>query len=207
LPSGKSLNAYTLVHKLCAATENWDDATNIFQIGEIPTQQKESVETIEYGLENYQSSPWRKKVSLQMRGSAELNDEIVIDAAQAGIVMHEQLSKIRYRQDLNRYIGLPLHEDLKAIVDHPELTHWFSEDWNVANEVPILLPGGDFKRIDRLNWREKETVVIDFKTGAKRKKDHYQVKDYMKILAQMGYQGIKGFLVYLQDLEVETVGK
>ncbi len=207
LPSGKSLNAYTLIHKLCADTENWDDATNIFQVGEIPTQQNEAVETIEYGLENYQSSPWRNKVSLQMRGSAELNDEIVIDAAQAGIVMHEQLSKIRYRQDLDRYIGLPVHEDLRAIVDHPELADWFSDDWNVANEVPILLPGGDFKRIDRLNWRENETVVIDFKTGAKRKKDHYQVKDYLKILAQMGYTGIKGYLVYLQDLEVEEVAK
>ena len=203
--SDKSLKAYALAHQLCSVKESYDKNQNTYQTGELPEQAKKPLDTVEYGLKNYLCGPWRDKVGLQLKRSAELNDEIVLDAAQEGIAMHDRLSKIRYRRDLDKYIGLPVYDDLKAIVDHPDLANWFSEDWQVSNEVPILLPGGDFQRIDRLNRREGETIVIDFKTGSKRKKDLQQVKDYMKTLGQMGYRGIKGHLVYLQKMEIAEV--
>jgi len=85
------------------------------------------------------------------------------------------------------------------------LEDWFETHWKVENEVGILLPGGDFKRIDRVNYKENETVVIDFKTGSPKSKDKTQVKEYMDILGQMGFPGIKGRLVYLTDFNVMEV--
>jgi CRISPR/Cas system-associated exonuclease Cas4 (RecB family) len=51
--------------------------------------------------------------------------------------------------------------------------------------------------------RGDEVVVVDFKFGRKRQKYHSQVKEYMDLIAQMGYRQVKGYLwyVYLNELE------
>ena len=72
-------------------------------------------------------------------------------------------------------------------------------------EKPILLPGGEMKRIDRLIRKGDKWQVIDFKTGKPRTKDHEQVKEYMAILREMGYHDLQGFLVYLDPVTVTEV--
>lgn len=203
--SSKNLSAYALIHQLCVDGEHWDEANAKYEVGELLAVKSIDSETLEYGLKSYLSSPWRGKVSVQIKGSAALSEEIFEDAKQEGIQMHDLLSKIHYEKDINKYAGSPMYEALREIVQHPELRDWFQDHWEVANEVSILLPSGESKRIDRLIMKEGQTTVIDFKTGAERKKDQYQVKEYMKILGEMGYSGIKGFLVYLKDLNVREV--
>lgn len=207
LPGAKSSTfaAYTLLHEILTGIDGWDEETNTFQIGTLRDFKGKVVDTQEYGLEAYLSSPWRGKVSLQIKGAAEISEEVFTTPKQEGIAMHDVLSHIHYATDIQQYQGKEVYQELAQLVHHEALEDWFTKKWKVVSEVPILLPGGDFKRIDRINFSTTETVVIDFKTGEKRKKDHYQVKDYLKILAEMGYKGLKGYVVYLQDLVVEEV--
>ena len=197
--------AYDLVLNQVKETEQWSEEENIYQVGSIPKPTHEQKVTAEYGLESYISSPWRGKVSIQIKGNEELNETVFNDAQRRGTKLHDILSQIKYRKDLDQFSNLEHIVELTKIIEHPEVANWFEESWEVHTEVPILLPGGDFKRIDRLNRKDDATVIIDFKTGTKRKKDHYQVKEYMQLLGEMGYQNITGHLIYLYDLSVEEV--
>lgn len=204
-PGAKFGSAYDLIHALLAEKTEWDQSQSRYQSGEMGAIESSTLPTREFGLSEYLTSSWRGKVSVQIRGSAELSEAVFVEATLQGIRTHDMLSKIRYRGDIDQYSGLEDFEKLKTIIEHPSIADWFDSRWQVANEVPILLPGGDFKRIDRINRLENETIVIDFKTGTKRNKDRYQVAEYVKILEEMGYPGVKGFLVYLNDLDVEEV--
>ena len=206
MPAKANLSyAYDLVLSYVQEHEGWNDDVKSFQLGDLHQPKIQKKETNEYGLKAYLSSPWRGKVSIQIKGSAELNDSLLNDATRRGTMLHDILSNIKYRKDLDQFSNLEHIVELTKIIEHPQVSDWFDESWEVHTEVPILLPGGDFKRIDRLNEKDGETVVIDFKTGTPRKQDHKQVKTYMDILAQMGYKNVSGQLIYLYDLSVEEV--
>jgi hypothetical protein len=82
---------------------------------------------------------------------------------------------------------------------------WFSRDWNVRTEVSILLPGGEENRIDRLLMKDKRAVVLDFKTGSRKKSDEKQVQQYMDVLRQMNYPDVEGYLLYLGENDIVEV--
>jgi ATP-dependent exoDNAse (exonuclease V) beta subunit len=66
----------------------------------------------------------------------------------------------------------------------------------------MLLPGGEVRRIDRLVKKGGYWHVIDFKTGHPRAKDQNQVKEYIQILSRMGFEGLKGYLIYLDPISL-----
>lgn len=78
----------------------------------------------------------------------------------------------------------------------------------VLTEKEIVNTRGHLKRLDRLIIGEKEVRIVDFKSSREGEDQHVeQVRDYMKIVATM-YPGktVKGWLVYLDSIEVEEVG-
>ena len=53
-----------------------------------------------------------------------------------------------------------------------------------------------------------EAVVVDYKFGEKQEKRHYsQVKNYLKLIRQMGYEKVSGFLWYVELNRVEAVNE
>ena len=52
---------------------------------------------------------------------------------------------------------------------------------------------------------KKKTVIVDYKTGAKKDRDREQVEGYAGLLAQMGYPNVHGYLLYLDNMEVVEV--
>lgn len=203
--SGKLNAVNELVYSYASEQSQWNGGTSEFRLGEMERPVAREHATLEYGLSNYQSNPWRGKVSVQLKGSAELNESVLMDAALEGTHVHGLLSRIRYASEINQFVDLPEYSALSKIINHPEITDWFDPRWQVDVEVPILLPDGEFRRIDRLNRTESQTVIIDFKTGTNRSKDHEQVREYTNILQRMGYTGIKGYLIYLKECDVVEV--
>lgn len=79
----------------------------------------------------------------------------------------------------------------------PELEDWFSGNWEILNEAGILVPGFGERRPDRVMVHEGKVVVIDYKTGVQEPKHEKQVESYMKLLSSMGYQDVRGYLLYI----------
>ncbi|HNP18826.1 MAG TPA: UvrD-helicase domain-containing protein [Fulvivirga sp.] len=193
------------VYEQLTEKTGWDDEMMRFKSGEIVSYTPKKSATVEYGLQTYHSGDWRKKIQLQIRGSAELNESLFVEATLKGIRLHSLLSRIKYKIDLEQFKLIAEYELLSNIVNHPDIADWFDDKWEVSNEVAVLLPGGAFKRIDRINKKANETVLIDYKTGTSRDKDIAQVKEYIKIMEEMGKENVSGRLIYLEDLSVIEV--
>lgn len=104
---------------------------------------------------------------------------------------------------------------LRTIAHNTALHPYFSDGVTVLNEISILQPVSSepsepdlfaqrqqlVYRPDRIVITEKETVVLDYKTGnpTEKAKEKYeqQVNHYVELLREMGYNNVRGVIVYL----------
>jgi len=99
-------------------------------------------------------------------------------------------------------------QTIQALVEHPRAKAFFDvPDGEVFREREMVDGFGNTKRTDRLIVREKEIVIVDYKS-ARATDDAYrkQIREYAQILAQIYPQRrISGYLVYLDEMSVEQV--
>jgi ATP-dependent helicase/nuclease subunit A len=135
-----------------------------------------------------------------------------------GIHLHTILSKIKYDHELDDAIvamerdgiitsdEMPvIHRLVSELLSHEVIGRWFSTEWLVKTEVPIVLPNEGDNRIDRLLIKEKKAIVIDFKTGEPSRADQKQVASYIEILKKMNFTTVEGYLLYIKTGEVVSV--
>ena len=83
-----------------------------------------------------------------------------------------------------------------------ETKKFFDPQYEVKNECPVNIKdenGWENKRIDRLVIGEGETWVVDYKTGHKDDKYILQVQTYCAAVKAMGYEGVKGVLLFTDE--------
>ena len=133
--------------------------------------------------------------------------------------MHEVLSQIRTQKDIpaavesyrlagviNKDEAESLIVRLEELLEMPEVHPWYDGTARVLNEVDILFGKGLSKRPDRVMISEDKVVVIDYKFGEiQDKRYHNQVKNYMKLIRQMGYEKVEGYLWYVELGTIESV--
>lgn len=94
-----------------------------------------------------------------------------------------------------------IRDALKKLTRNTDLLPYFADDLDVLKEVSILTESGERRRPDRVVQLDGETVVIDFKTGEpnEKAKEKYlaQVEEYVQLLQEMGFQNVRGELLYL----------
>jgi len=189
--------------------DGWNDATGIYKVGQlIPKLKSKKTNVIE--LEAYPSYKWSSRISIRKTGKA-FFDELVAEKVNEGILLHQILSEIinyrdthtvldRYehrleisREDRNRYEKL-----IVKLWEIEKVRSWFDDSGEVKTEVVVLPKDGEVKRIDRVIINGKEATVIDFKSGEPKSGDEKQLKEYIKLLEEMGYR-TEGYLLYLQN--------
>lgn len=171
-------------------------------------------------LKHYASYDWRQKLVIKKEGAEFFEEGISEKRASInyGILLHRLLAHIKYKSEAERVLTdlhiknefteeerVVLSEALKKMLDHEVVSSWFGKEWEVRTEVPVLIPGGRQSQIDRVMIGKKNTVIIDYKTGAKKDQDRKQVEGYASLLTQMGYPNVQGYLLYLEELEVVEV--
>ena len=152
--------------------------------------------------------------------------EDLSDKKNTGKRLHNLMSRIAYRRDVDRAWGFCVNRGIisdddmewplrrvRAVIDRmfddPRTSEWFSDDNRVYNERN--LSAGHFatttKRPDRVVCRPDGTwMVIDYKFGEKDLKNHVeQVRGYMKRLERMGKKPIRGYLWYVALDEIVPV--
>jgi ATP-dependent helicase/nuclease subunit A len=129
-----------------------------------------------------------------------------------GVLIHDLLSRLKTSKDIdecinsahiNGLINSGETEEYKSIllkiVTDAEVKNWYEGNWSVMNESEILTADGKTLRPDRVLIKDKEAVIIDYKTGKERKEDEEQLKEYETLLKQMGHIDIKKYLLYIGD--------
>ncbi len=157
------------------------------------------------------------------------DDSVTDDYISLGNVVHEVLSHITTLSDgdATREVDALLDEmETQGVIDvaenrqrvrqmilsglrKPQVNGWFSGNWQLFNECTILERDTDGvvheHRPDRVMVRDGQAVVVDFKTGSPFAKHQEQVRRYMRLLRQMGYADVSGYLWYTASGQVEHI--
>ena len=122
-----------------------------------------------------------------------------------GVLRQFEFDGIIYNKELTAEdIRQTLHEKFEI----PEIQDWFSPRWTVFNECNIMrLEKGKIveERPDRVITDGNETIVIDYKFGKPNRSYVKQVQSYMKLMTDMGYANVKGYLWYVTLNEIVPV--
>jgi len=101
--------------------------------------------------------------------------------------------------------GKTVVQKMEVFWNFPETENWFADDVRVLNETAILIPTGEQYRPDRVIIKGNEATIVDYKFGDKESKTYIQqVKQYMTLIAEMGYQ-TTGFVCYVSLGKVEKI--
>jgi ATP-dependent helicase/nuclease subunit A len=199
----------------------WSANEKIWKAGEWSNYESQrSLPVASLSLKQYSASSWRSKLVIrhQAAGHFQEQESETTTRIKYGIHLHTILSRIRYREELDETYAVLQHAGIINEQEKPEIrklveellsnetiASWFEKDWDVNTEVPVLLPGGEENRIDRLMTRGQQAVVVDFKTGSPAKTDLQQVNGYLDTLRKMNFQDVKGYLLYIKTGEVVSV--
>ena len=171
------------------------------------------LETLETNIEFKQSN----RSAEFIRGEEETEDKYI----RQGQLLHNLFSVIRNHGRVPpaierlRFEGIiesaQQEEQIRKLTEwalrHPLVKEWYSGRWNYTMSVPLFIGKRSpaTRRPDRVMMKDGEVIVVDFKFGKKRKAYNKQVKEYMDLLSDMGYEHIRGYLWYVFNNELEEI--
>lgn len=198
----------------------WNAEQAIFELGN-PNFKGKSEPGLQPKTSNtigsYISEQWRNRLSIKSRTREFFSTES-IKKINYGNLMHRVLSKIIHSDQVNNVLNElyfngevdkedvnVLKTQIEDILKNPLVNSWFSHEWEVKTEAPVLPFSGDIKRFDRVMLKDKEAIVVDFKSGIPRETHRIQIINYTHLLKEMNYTPVHGYLVYLADGAVEKI--
>jgi len=135
------------------------------------------------------------------------------EAIEYGNVIHEILSFVKTKNDIDLAItksienGLitvnqkeTVYKTIQEIVNHSQLESYFTEGNEVLNEQTIIQKEGSAIKPDRMVLsKNKEILLLDYKTGTHHSKYQLQLENYQKAIEKMDYKVTKKVLVYIGE--------
>ncbi len=137
-----------------------------------------------------------------------------------GELMHLVLSDIERAEDLEKALNKTLtlrglissikeHDKIKKLLEralaNPKAAEWFNGSYRLYNERAILYSEGESRRPDRVMINGDTAIVVDYKFARPVEKHKEQVQFYMKLLREIGYRNVKGYLWYVYKNEILDV--
>lgn len=137
-------------------------------------------------------------------------DNSLSAARQRGIMLHKVMEGVESLNDIRNSARrlaargiIPRHEvdDIVAYLERQielsDVRDWFDGYLRLVKERPIVTAEG-MRIPDRIVWKANgEIDIIDFKTGEERKSYASQVRKYIALMREAGYERINGYLWYL----------
>jgi ATP-dependent helicase/nuclease subunit A len=199
--------------------ESLNDENEIYTLGKFPGAEPKVPEDDEVSFNIFASSPWHSKISFhKIADNAFLPDVQGKSGKNTGIAIHDILSRIITKEDIDKVFkqviseGIITAEQENEIRDSitrlweiPVVSDWFMGTWTIKTEAPVIPAPGELNRMDRVMIRDKKAIVVDYKTGKPREKDVGQVKEYLRILADMNYSDVEGYLLYIDEAKLVKV--
>ena len=133
------------------------------------------------------------------------------EAIEYGNVIHEILSFVKTKNDVDLAITKSIENGLityaqketvfntiNEIVNHSELEICFADGNEVLNEQAIIQKEGKTIKPDRMVLtKNKEVLLLDYKTGNHNVKYQQQLENYQTAIESMGYKVVKKALIYI----------
>ncbi len=201
-PSGNKPNASgKMIDRFSFADSSTQQAE--LHVGERPISfqlSRESMDSLRYGVQEGEESFSRIDLGNVCHGIMEHietrqdEEQAITEAQMSGLIPDEKtLQQVRNLID--------------GAWENEQLSDWFSGKWELLREVTFLTDKREM-RPDRvmIDKDSSTAIVLDYKFGQHHDTKYpLQVRDYMRIMAQLGYQHVEGYLWFAQDKELQKV--
>lgn len=181
-----------------------------------PEQKKDAGVQQEVAVQSLISISPEERLQLRLYGKGFFFDN---KQRKRGVLMHELLSRIRSLEDIvpsvesyysegliNREESDELVAKLEVLLRDKRVENWYREPTRVLNEVEILFDKGKSRRPDRVMLEGDKAIIVDYKFGELQDPGYQkQVKIYMRLIADMGYRQVEGYIWYVELDHVEQV--
>jgi ATP-dependent exoDNAse (exonuclease V) beta subunit len=173
------------------------------------SKKEESNTTIQ---ESFIGNSWKNHQITIVANSSLLWDSEQGKAIVYGNLLHEMLSKIKTKNDIeevvNRYLfkgEITVEEQkeltliLNKIIHHEQLSLYFNQNNLVFTEREIVTLEKQILIPDRLIFNENSVTIIDYKTGKFDENHRDQINTYAQALENLSFSVEKKLLVYITD--------
>ncbi len=217
-PKGNLSWSSHLLRDFIMSQERWNEQQLIYEFGDkkrISSKRKSaSKATIQKG---FISSSWKDHEINIVTNSALLWDTKRGDAIEYGNLIHEMMSRIYTKDDIDKTLDSYVNKGLlpkehiaenrkiiSDIVNHPDLKNYFKQDAEIVTERDILTDTGQVIIPDRLVIKNNKVVIIDYKTGLPSQSHQLQIDNYALVLQKMKFVVLDKILVYI-DKEIKII--
>jgi ATP-dependent exoDNAse (exonuclease V) beta subunit len=196
-------------------SEYWNEEKKCFELGSLMHSTESRDKTTGISLEDIAYTT--RSISDVVKQVIPANEyftpdgEMLNSRINTGKIMHEVFQRIKTEEDIDNALMTLLLEgkiiendishlssEIKKLINNKKVRHWFSNEWEIRTEAPILLPDGSQPRPDRVLTKGNKAIVIDYKFGDKELNSHqWQVRNYMKHLLHMDFKEVEGYLWYV----------
>ncbi|MFR9503157.1 MAG: UvrD-helicase domain-containing protein [Rikenellaceae bacterium] len=201
-----------------------DDEQRVYSFGErsapISSGGKNANNNL-YIMDSYPTSHADLRLRLPSQRYFEQEETAELSPRHKGILMHKAFAEATSKEEigerltsmfLNGQINMREFAAITAKIEEALSTspikEWFEEQWDeIHNEHDIITPrSSSFKRPDRVMIKDGRAIVVDYKFGV-REQDHHkkQVAEYMRLLGEMGYQKVDGYIWYIKNNKIIQV--
>lgn len=202
-----------------------DESGRLLRVGTPEKKGKESpaegeAEAQSFRIDKISLHPYRKRLGIKFHrpGPDDESRAGIRESLEYGRLVHELLSRLRSADEIEEKAEELLAEGwlpqnmrkefvqrIRELFEIPQVKAWFDPELEVMAEREILLPDGRLLRPDRVIFGEEGTIIVDFKTGKMRKQDAEQVKEYARVLEEMGHSMAGAYLFYTRSGKIEEI--
>ena len=191
----------------------WDPEKKAYSFGNpkrLPFSKKEESNTTVQ--QNFIGNSWKNHQISIVANSSLLWDSDQGKAIVYGNLLHEMLSKIKTKNDIDEVMNQYLFKGeitmeaqnalsiiLKKIINHKGLSIYFDQSNLIFTEREILTSDKQIVIPDRLVFEGNNVTVIDYKTGKYEEKHRHQINSYATALENLNFKIEKKLLVYITD--------
>ena len=200
-----------LIYKYFEDFMSFKNSNNsIYKYGERKKYLNKIKQSNKFILNSYVSNSWTKR--LRVKSNRIYNWESSVNKAiNLGNLIHKLMSQVIYKKDLQNlnydetsYIDSDeVKRKIQDIILNNEIKHLFDDGQEVIVERTIV---DQYKNVwipDRLVIHNSKSVsVLDYKTGDYEDSHKSQILNYKKLLMEMGYEKVVGYLVYIIEGKV-----
>lgn len=175
-------------------------------------------ESLKPSTKPFISIPWEERIRISKLAPTWWDTNDPDQERRHGKIVHQMLSELTAIDDLPRLyesyfdtelVPKPEQAAIQKLFDslfqNPEISLLFNATGQTLNERDILTADGQILRPDRVVLAADQTLVVDYKTGAKHESHKDQILRYKQEIGKMGYANVKACLLYLNPPELIEV--
>jgi ATP-dependent helicase/nuclease subunit A len=197
----------------------FDPETRLFELGIMPEVHSENVKAEILKIKGYHVDDSTSLLKLKLHWENYFGPDMTgaRERINYGKIMHEIFGEIITSDDVWQAVRKKVIEGIipeveeeqirvkiENLINQPVIKDWFEKGNIVLNETSVLMPGAVTKRPDRIILKDGETTIIDFKFGDESPQYLGQIRQYKKILTEMGYKVTRAYLWFVDVDKIVT---